>query len=306
MVTGKFCNLCGQPTKGQYNVYRRLGSDIHKGLVVCQRCEREARRCAICRIPISPVVSVNGLCPTCDTQVPRCAACGQRIQGHYIRNESNGAYYCETCFNHRPHCGVCGGAVGRGGYQLHDGRFICAQCHDTAVYDAGKAADLYEQVTGIMDQRLGMRLNMLPSLSLVDRNQMLALLEQTEISDTDDPDRVFGLFLRRGRKRTIYVEYGLPQILMIQIMAHEYAHAWQGENCPLLRDPFVREGFSEWAAYRVLVALGAVKKAALLEQRADLYGQGLQLMLALERQGGTAAVFQACRSGETKGSQRLP
>jgi hypothetical protein len=296
MAISAFCNLCGRPTRGQYHVYRRLGSNLNKGLVVCQHCEREARRCAICRIPINPVVSLNGLCPTCDAQVPRCAACGQRVQGRYIRNESNGAYYCETCFNHRPRCGVCGGAVGQGGYQLHDGRFICAQCHETAVYDAGKAGDLYEQVTEIMDQQLGMRLNLLPALGLVDRNQMLALLEQMEIDSADDPDRVFGLFFRRGRKRAIYVEYGLPQILMIQVMAHEVAHAWQGENCPLLRDPFVREGFGEWAAYRVLTALGAVKKTVLLEQRADLYGQGLRFMLALERQGGTTAVFQACRN----------
>ena len=292
---GTFCHVCGRFTGGRYHLYRRLGSDRHKGLVVCQHCEREAKRCAICRIPISPVMSANGLCPTCDAQVPHCAACGQRIQGRYIQNESNGACYCETCFNHQPRCGVCGGAVGQGGYQLHDGRFICAQCHETAVYDAEKAGDLYAQVAEIMDQQLGMRLNLLPALGLVDRNQMLALLEQTETNGADDPDRVFGLFFRRGRKRAIYVEYGLPQILMIQVMAHEYAHAWQGENCPLLRDPFVREGFAEWAAYRVLMALGAVKKAALLEQRADLYGQGLRFMLALERQEGTAAVFQACR-----------
>jgi hypothetical protein len=151
-----------------------------------------------------------------------------------------------------------------------------------------------------MDQQLGMRLNLLPALGLVDRHQMLALLEQTEVGGADDPDRVFGLFFRRGRKRAIYVEYGLPQILMIQVMAHEVAHAWQGENCPLLRDPFVREGFSEWAAYRVLTALGAVKKVALLEQRADLYGQGLRFMLALEHQGGTAVIFQTCRNSDAR------
>jgi len=190
--------------------------------------------------------------------------------------------------------------VGQGGYQLHDGRFICAQCHETAVYDAGKAGDLYERVVETMDQQLGIRLNIRPILGVVDRNQMLDLLEQMEMDGADSPDRVFGLFFRRGRKRAIYVEYGLPQILMTQVMAHEYAHAWQGENCPLLRDSLVREGFAEWAAYRVLMALGAVKKATLMEQRADLYGQGLQLMLALERQGGTETVFQACRNSDVR------
>lgn len=130
-----------------------------------------------------------------------------------------------------------------------------------------------------------------PALSLVDRNQMLALLAQVKDEDADQPELVFGLFVRRGRKRMVYVEYGLPQILMIQVIAHELAHAWQGENCPLLRDPLFREGFAEWVAYRALLALGAVKKAALMTQRTDLYGQGLQMMLALERGLARPACF---------------
>jgi len=138
-----------------------------------------------------------------------------------------------------------------------------------------------------------MGLNIRPVLLLVDRHQMLSVLEQVKTEYTDRPDLVFGLFARQGRKRAIYVETGLPQIMMIQVIAHEYAHAWQGENCPLLRDPLMREGFAEWAAYHVLEALGAVKKAALMEQRADLYGQGLRFMLALEGQGGAAGVFEA-------------
>jgi hypothetical protein len=166
------------------------------------------------------------------------------------------------------------------------------------VNDPAQAAGLYARVAEILACQLGLTLNILPALSLVDRGQMLAVLSQTNTEDFQQPDLVFGLFVRQGHKRTIYVESGLPQITMTQVMAHEYAHAWQGENCPLLRsiraaphDPLIREGFAEWAAYRVLSALGAVKKAALMEQRTDLYGQGLRFMLALERQGGTAEVF---------------
>ena len=96
----------------------------------------------------------------------------------------------------------------------------------------------------------------------------------------------------------MYLLSGLPQILLIQVAAHEWAHAWQGENCPLLRDPLVREGFAEWVAYRTLQTLGAVKKRALMERQNGLYGDGLRRMLALERQAGAAGVLDFCRRVE--------
>jgi aminopeptidase N len=96
----------------------------------------------------------------------------------------------------------------------------------------------------------------------------------------------------------MYVVSGLPQILLIQTVAHEWAHAWQGENCPLLRDPLVREGFAEWVAYKTLQRMGASKKMALMEQQDGLYGQGLQKMLELERRGGLSGVLAFCRRAE--------
>jgi hypothetical protein len=245
-----------------------------------------------------PAPSQAGLCQTCLTQAPICTSCGKRIHGRYYRNGANAAIYCETCFKGQPRCDVCGGVAGPGIYRLHDGRHICGDCHETAIYDATRAGDLYGRVLGILLRDLGVQLSVPPALGLVDRHQMTALMARVKDKDADQPELVFGLFVRRGRERSVYVESGLPQILMIQVIAHELAHAWQGENCPLLRDPLFREGFAEWVAYRVLLALGAVKKAELMTQRTDLYGQGLQSMLALERQAGSAAVFHACRSAD--------
>jgi hypothetical protein len=96
----------------------------------------------------------------------------------------------------------------------------------------------------------------------------------------------------------MYVVSGLPQILLIQTVAHEWAHAWQGENCPLLRDPLVREGFAEWVAYKTLQRMGASKKMALMEQQDGPYGQGLRKMLELERRGGLSGVLAFCRRAE--------
>ena len=290
----RFCNLCGRRTVGAHFLYRRIEAEQEKGLVVCPHCEQDAQRCTICEIPIHPSVSHYGLCLSCAANVPICAACDQSIIGHAVYNCTNDAHYCEHCFEHLPHCAACGGA-GHNGYQRHDGRFICAQCHETAVYDLATANNLYRRVMAVMSYHLGMRLKLRPALILVDRNQMLEILKQTSGQQMDKPEQVFGMFVQRHNKRGIYVQSDLPQILTIEVMAHEHAHAWQAENCPWLRDTLVIEGFAEWAAYRVLTILGAGKKAALMEERTDIYGQGLQLMLALERQGGAAAVFEACQ-----------
>jgi hypothetical protein len=45
-----------------------------------------------------------------------------------------------------------------------------------------------------------------------------------------DPERTLGIYARRGMRRGIYVQTGLPRMLFLQVAAHEYAHAWQGET----------------------------------------------------------------------------
>ncbi len=290
-----FCNVCGVRTAGGHFLYRRIEKTQKKGLVVCQDCEKHAKRCSMCRIPIHPLVSRDDLCLTCAREVPNCAACDKLISGRAVYNRTNEMHYCEHCFEFLPHCTACGGAVGQHGHKLADGRFICGQCHETAVYEFATANNLYRRVVAMMSYNLSMRLKSYPALILVDRNQMLQLLKQVSMQKTDKPEQVFGMFVQRHQQREIYIQSGLPQILTIEVMAHEYAHAWQAEYCPWLQDALTIEGFAEWAAYRVLTLLAASKKAALMEERADIYGQGLRRMLALEHEGGTAAVFHACQ-----------
>ena len=55
------------------------------------------------------------------------------------------------------------------------------------------------------------------------------------------------------------------------------------------------EGFAEWVAYRVLLALGQQRDAARLTRRDDLYGKGLQYFIALEQRSGQQGVLQRAR-----------
>lgn len=164
--------------------------------------------------------------------------------------------------------------------------------------EPAQAEALFARVATLLTETLGLGLNIGAGLELVDAPRLQALLAETAPSVTEGPDQIVGLFIRQGRRRVMAILAGLPQILFIQTVAHEWAHAWQGENCPLLRDPLIREGFAEWVAYRALKALGAAKKAALMEQRTGLYGDGLRAMLRLEAEQGAAGVFAFCRKSE--------
>jgi hypothetical protein len=172
-------------------------------------------------------------------------------------------------------------------------------------------------------QILGLKLNIPTGLALVDRNQLAEIIHQQQTAQTTpnrdnpgqlapeqpvslvinhlDPQRTLGLYARRGMRRGIYVQTGLPRLLFLQIAAHEFAHAWQGENCPLLRQPLAHEGFAEWVSYRVMEFFGYERGCQRMRERDDVYGQGLRWALDLEARCGAQAVLQACRTavGET-------
>ncbi|MCP4542058.1 MAG: protein DA1 [Chloroflexi bacterium] len=205
---------------------------------------------------------------------------------------------CRQCREMAPRCDVCGVPVGRNHIRLPDGRCTCTRCHQTAVYDPAHAQMLFERVTRAVVDQLGLGLNVGTGLTLVDDLHMQRLTMDASLTSHDIEDKVVGLFIRKGRKRTIYILSGLPQILLIQTMAHEWAHAWQGENCPLLQNTVVREGFAEWVAYKILQTMRATKKMALMERRNGLYGEGLRQMLELEQSGGVSGVIAFCRRAE--------
>jgi hypothetical protein len=140
-----------------------------------------------------------------------------------------------------------------------------------------------------------MELSFRPRLALVDHAR-LAELARTAGQDGHDGGQVLGLFVRQGRRRLIYLQELLPRILLIQVTSHEYAHAWQGEQCPLLHDSVVREGFAEWAAYRVLLDMDGKDGGEPMLRRRDQYGVGLRRMLDIERQHGVTGVLEFCRA----------
>jgi aminopeptidase N len=81
-------------------------------------------------------------------------------------------------------------------------------------------------------------------------------------------------------------------------VAHEYAHAWQGEHCPLLEDAALREGFAEWVAYRHLRFIGCTRAAERMLSSNHPYRPDLEQVLALEQRLGAAGLIEYMKRAE--------
>lgn len=289
-----FCNLCGRRLNKDSALYHHPGWSDQRFLRVCKDCDRSRPRCKRCGIPISSSEPFP-LCPTCLQDVPRCLSCGRPITGRYYEINDKGPY-CPDCHKHRPVCDTCGAPLGAEQWILSDGRIACGDCHKTAIYEQPAAVQEYDSIKSYVASLLGLSLNIATPVVLVDRNQLAEIARQQKMAEADQIDMVLGVYARVGMRRGIYMQTGLPRTLFVQVAAHEYAHAWQGENCPMLRDSRVREGFAEWVAYKTLVSLGLEKQRARMLQREDIYGEGLRWALQVERRGGALAVMETCRT----------
>lgn len=297
-----FCHFCGRPVEGNGKTVRHKDWPAPLALHLCTDCWRTRPRCRLCGLPM-PEVNEEGLCATCLQAHPLCLGCGQPIQGKIYHYEQAGPY-CGRCYRSRRRCHVCAGPLTRQTWELPDGRVICAVCQAGAISEPGAAAALYEQVQEVAAQTLGMRLKIPTGVALVDRPQLSAHIRRQMEKDATsghpsqtgsslDPQKTLGIYVRRGMRRGIYIQRGLPRMLFLQIVAHEFAHAWQAENYPLWENETVYEGFAEWVAYHVLAHFGYRHAQEQMLARRDLYGHGLRWALDLEARAGPQAVIEA-------------
>ncbi|MFM8322434.1 MAG: zinc-binding protein [Chloroflexota bacterium] len=302
-----YCQLCGGKIAGRGQFFRSPGWPAGITLRVCPACAAERPRCRECGIPLAGSAGLGeALCVSCSQAQRRCLACGSPVQGKFYEYDGLGPY-CPACSESGVTCDSCFAPLSREHWQLSDGRRVCAHCHASAVYTQPEAGRLYEELRGRAAAHLGLALNIPTGLALVDREGIRQVIQRQAQRPAErraapgafpaqpDPERTLGLYARRGMRRGIYVQAGLPRLLFLQVAAHEFAHAWQGENCPLLTDALVHEGFAEWVSYRVLETYDGGAAQARMLKRSDLYGDALRWALELEQRAGAPALIELCR-----------
>ncbi len=278
------CRICGIliPDNGRYFQIKG-GTEVY-----CERCFSFAPRCSICKLPKAhgEIDPDTGICQKCLEKLPRCKSCGKPVVGVAYTYRFAKGTYCEQCSKNRPACYICGVPVGRQYWEYPDGRMICDQCGERAVFDIGEIERIMQDVQTIVVRRLGLKIKN-PYELKVEKLEGLRTADnesRKRLTPGHSPlyGRELGLYRRTGDKSEIYLLFGLPPELLYEAGAHELAHAWQTENYSRDPVPELREGFAQWVAADVLRAKGFKTALERLESRDDApYGTGYRRLRKL-------------------------
>ena len=192
-----------------------------------------------------------------------CAVCSRPIHGViYIATDKvtdEKSFICADCIR-LPRCAVCGLPVKDGGMQLPDGRSLCARDARTAVVKVDEVQRISAQVKDDLD-RLFSRFTAFPStvdVTVIDRIDVDSMFNPAG-NDFESPNLLGCIHPETVNNQTRYkmrLMTGLPLAELKSTCAHEFSHAWVGENVPkerrarLGRD--AEEGFCELAAYLLM------------------------------------------------------
>lgn len=237
-----------------------------------------------------------------------CAICGQPIYGNtiYLATDKLTGEKIEVCANciKLPSCSVCGLPV-KDGVQLPDGRYLCARDAKTAVVKADDAQRITAQVKDELD-RLFARFTVFPDnvdVCVIDRIDVDSMFSPNG-NDFESPNLLGCIRPETVGHETRYkmrLMTGLPLVELKATCAHEYSHAWVGENVPkerrarLGRD--AEEGFCEMVAYLLMDSQGEEGQKKFILQNRYTRGQ-VDLFIEAEKRYGFDQVLDWMKYGE--------
>jgi hypothetical protein len=280
------CSLCGKLIGAAEKYYEVKGSKE----VFCETCYEEAPRCSLCNLPsaVSDLDAGTGACSKCLAKLPRCKACGRPIVGTYYSYSSSKGVFCADCRKNRPACAICEVPVGTTYWQYPDGRIICDDCGDRAIFDSATIQGIVRDVQRTLERQLGLKILRPYTVQI----QKLSGLSSSDLRREGDVTtannalygKELGMYRFAGGKSEICLLYGLPPDLLFEAAAHEYAHAWEIENGLGSLEPELLEGFAQWVAAQVLREKGFHGTLERLEARTDFpYGTGYRRLNALHQ-----------------------
>jgi hypothetical protein len=238
-----------------------------------------------------------------------CAICDRPIQGtiYLMTDKVTGekVLVCSDCIK-LPLCSICGLPVKDNGVALLDGRYLCARDAKTVVLKAANIEQICGQVKVDLD-RLFSRFTEFPAnvdVTVIDRIDVDSMF-YTEGNGSESPDLLGCIRPETVNDTTRYkmsLLIGMPLAQLKETCAHEYSHAWVGENVPkerrarLGRD--AEEGFCEMVGYLLMDSQNEeVEKKRVLHNH---YTRGqINLFIEAEKSYGFDQVLDWMKYGVT-------
>jgi len=254
------------------------------------------------------ILLMAGFCfgPSLSARGDLCAVCGQPIPGtiYLFTDKVTGEQkeVCSDCIK-LPRCYICGLPV-KDGTRLSDGRYLCARDARTVVLKADDARQICDQVKDDLD-RLFSRFTVFPNnvdVSVIDRVDVDSMFV-TEGNNFESPDLLGCIQPETANDKTRYkmsLLTGLPVAQLRETCAHEYSHAWVGENVPKERRARLgrnaEEGFCELVGYLLMDSQNEeVEKKRVLQNH---YTRGqIDLFIEAEKRYGFDQVLDWMKYG---------
>jgi hypothetical protein len=238
-----------------------------------------------------------------------CSICGQPIDGPiYLVTDAvtgNSQMVCSNCLK-LPRCFICGLPVKDDGVELPDGRHLCARDAKTAVLNADDAQQIAAEVHDELD-RLFARFTAFPTnvdVTVLDRIDVDKIF-QPDGHDFESPDLLGCIEAKTNgvqKRYAMRLLTGLPLVELKATAAHEFSHAWVGENVPperharLARD--AEEGFCEMVAYLLMDSQNEAAQKKFILRNHYTRGQ-VELFIAAENSYGFDAILDWMKFGTT-------
>jgi len=236
-----------------------------------------------------------------------CAICGREIQGsvYLVTDKVTGEQklVCSDCIK-SPRCYICGLPVGDNHVELPDGRYLCARDAKTVVLKADDAERICAQVKDDLD-RLFARFTVFPDnvdVTAMDRVDVDSMFNGSG-NDFESPNLLGCIHPETSSHETRYkmrLMTGLPLAELKATCAHEFTHAWVGENVPkerharLARD--AEEGFCELVAYMLMDSQSEEGQKKFILQNRYTRGQ-IDLFIEAEKRYGFDQVMDWMKYG---------
>jgi Protein DA1 len=237
-----------------------------------------------------------------------CAICGKPITGTvYIATDKvtgERKIICSDCAK-LPECYICGMPVKEGGVELADGRYLCARDSKTVVLNADEAGRICNQVEDELNH-LFSRYTSFPTnvdVTVIDRIDVDSMFHPPG-NDFESPNLLGCIQPMTVDGETRYkmrVMTGLPLAELKETCAHEYSHAWVGENVNRARRGLGRdaeEGFCELVGYLLMDSQQEESEKKRVLQNRYTRGQ-IDLFIEAEQRYGFDQVLDWMKYGTT-------